>query len=504
MLHHRRRIAWLILLALAALWLLPAAAETPADYNRKVPQVLREGHLYADSAILIDAENGDVLFAKNARARMYPASTTKIMTLMLALESGIAMDTQIVIPKQAGQVPSDSSLVPVFPGDVMTFRDLLYGFMLSSGNDGDNAVAVIVSGSLEAFTDLMNKRAAQLGCEDTHFANAHGYHNENHYTTALDMARITQAALRIDAFKQIVSSPSYTMHLQRSGQNTEKRVSNGNALLRKDDTYYYADCIGVKTGYHGAGGHCFVGAAERDGVKLIAVDFHNNSSIHRWVDTIRLFNYGYTCYTAYTLEQMFNMAGGQIATLKVSNAIESDPYGGQLSLKVAQISNPDYTRMVETGSDTAMDNAIADFVSRCELVVTSDMSAPISEGEIMGRLRYVAQSGEEITATLIADRDIAEQPAKLTLDDLFPFLKYFDNSLVRLLAIVLALLLILLLVAASLRRNRKDRRRKKIVDARKRELAQKRMLQSRRTSARRRSSRIEDDDDDDDDMFGGW
>ncbi len=504
----RRWMAWLMLLALAAFFVLPASAETPADYNRKVPQVLREGHLYADSAILIDAENGDVLFSKNSRVRMYPASTTKIMTLMLALESGIAMDTQVVIPQQAAKVPGDSSLVPVFPGDITTFRDLLYGFMLSSGNDGANAVAVIVSGSLEAFVDLMNSRAAQLGCENTHFANAHGYHDENHYTTAQDMARIAQAALRLDAFRQIVSTSSYTMHIQRGGANADTRVISGNALLKKDNTYYYSDCIGVKTGYHSAAGSCFVGAAERDGVRLVAVDFHSTSN-GKWIDTIRLFNYGYTCYTAYTLEQMFSMASSQIATLKVSNAIESDPYGGLLNMRVAQISNPDYTRMVESNNEAAMEDAIADFVSRCELVVTSDMTAPVSEGEIMGKLNYVAQSGERITATLIADRNIAEQPPQLTLNDIFPFLKYFDNSLVRMLAIVLALLLVLLLVAASVRRARTERRRKKIVDARKREYAHQRSARARRgrgrrqrDSARRHANRF--DDEDDDDLFGGW
>ena len=506
MLHFRRLTAWVLVLLLAALWMLPAAAEKPSDYNRKVPQVLREGHLYADAAVLIDATNGDVLFAKNARERMYPASTTKIMTLMLALESGISMDTQIVIPKQAGQIPSDSSLIPVFPNDVTTFRDLLYGFMISSGNDGANAIAVIVSGSLEAFVDLMNSRAQQLGCSGTHFANAHGYHDANHYTTAYDMARITQAALRLDSFKKIVATTSYTMHIQRGGHNMEHTLYTHNALQRKDNSYYYADCIGIKTGYHSAAGQCFVGAAERDGVTLISVDFHSSGSNQKWVDTIRLFNYGYTCYTAYTLEQMFSMAGGRIATLKVSNAIEGDPLGGQLGLKVAQISNPDYTRMVESNNEAAMDAAIEDFVSRCELLVTSDMTAPISAGEIMGKLRYVAQSGEEITATLIADRDIAEQPPKLTALDLLPFLRVFDNSMVRLLAIVLALLLILILVAGSLRRNRTDRRRKKILEAKKRELARKRMPSSRRTVVRRRDRRSpdQDDDEDDDEMFGGW
>ena len=167
----QRHLRWVAIVLAAAIALLcgGALAESPTDYNRNVPQLLKEGHLYADSAILVDAVSGDVLFSKNARTRMYPASTTKVMTLLLALESGIAMDTTIVIPQAAAQIPADSSLIPVFPGDMMTFRDLLYGFMLTSGNDGANAIAVMVSGNVDAFVDKMNKRARELGCEDTHF-----------------------------------------------------------------------------------------------------------------------------------------------------------------------------------------------------------------------------------------------------------------------------------------------------------------------------------------------
>ena len=138
-----RSIRWLSLVLAAALALICAAPalaeETPADYNRNVPQLLHEGHLYADAAVLVDASNGDILFAKNARQRMYPASTTKVMTLLLALESGIGMDTTIVIPKQANEIPADSSLIPVFPGDVMTFRGDLYGQTEQHGNPVDYA-----------------------------------------------------------------------------------------------------------------------------------------------------------------------------------------------------------------------------------------------------------------------------------------------------------------------------------------------------------------------------
>ena len=497
MLRRLRCLAALLTALIALTCALPATAEeSPSDYNKNVPQLLREGHLYAQAAVLVDAENGDVLFAKNARQRMYPASTTKVMTLLLALESGIAMDTTIVIPKQASEIPADSSLVPVFPGDVMTFRDLLYGFMLTSGNDGANAVAVLVSGSVDAFVDRMNARAAEIGCENTHFANPHGYHDENHWSTALDLAKIASEAVKLDAFRQIVSAPSYTMNITRGNAAQTVRITNTNALLKTESSYYYPDCIGIKTGFHSLAGQCFVGAAERDGVRLVTVDLHGAGSQEKWVDTIRMFNYGFTCYTAYTMEQMFTFASPKIATLRVSNAIESDPLGGSLGLRIAQISDPDYTRMVENDNEQAMAAAVDDFVSRCEMTVTSDMVAPISEGEIIGRLRYQDQSGNEITALLVADRSIAEQPPKAELTDIFPVLAYFENPLVVLLAAVLILLIVMLLIAGAVRAARKEKRRKKIYEARRLEYMRRMSAQKRRDAKAhsRRRSRYDDYD----------
>ena len=482
---HIRWIAFLLALATALLWG-GALAESPADYNTKVPQMLREGHLYSDSAVLVDATSGDVLFAKNARTRMYPASTTKVMTLLLALESGIAMDTTIVIPQAAAQIPADSSLIPVFPGDMMSFRDLLYGFMLTSGNDGANAIAVLVSGSVDAFVARMNKRAKELGCEDTHFANPHGYHDPDHYSTALDLARIASEGVKLDAFRRITSAPNYVMNIQRGNTAMEQRVINTKSLLKSDNTSYYPDCIGIKTGFHSMAGQCFVGAAERDGVRLVTVDLHSVGSTEKWVDTIRMFNYGFTRYTGYTMEQMFNFAGSKIATLRVSNAISSDPYEGMLNLKIAQISDPDYVRMVENDNDAAMDEAIDDFVTRCELTVTSDMVAPISKGEIIGRLKYLDQSGREITALLVADRTIEEQPPRMELTDIIPALAYFENPLVVLLAAVLILLIILLVVAAFVRSARKDRQRKKIYEAKRLEYMRRMSAQRRRDARNRR------------------
>ena len=506
MLRAFKRMGKALLAALTALlFALPALAESPSDYNKSVPQLLTEANLYAEAAVLVDAENGDVLFAKNAKQRMYPASTTKVMTLLLALESGVAMDTTIVIPQQAMDIPADSSLIPVFPGDMMTFRDLLYGFMLTSGNDGANAIAVMVNGSVEGFVARMNKRAQELGCEDTHFANPHGYHDENHYSTPLDLARITCEAVKLDAFRKIVSSPFYTMTIQRGKNTLETRVSNTNSMLKSDNPYYYVDCIGVKTGYHSAAGHCFIGAAERDGVRLVTVDMKTVGNVEKWVDTIRLFNYGFTRYTGYTMEEMYTFAGGRIATLKVSNAISTDPNGGMLAPRIAQISDPDYVRMVENDNVAAMDRAIDDFVSRCELTITSDMVAPLSEGEIIGKLRYVDQSGKVITAMLVSDREIPEQPPKVGLTDFFPFLREFESPLVVLLAAVLILLVVMLLIAAGVRSARKEKRRKRIYEARRLEYMRRMSAQRRRDArANRRRRRREDEDEDDHDPYDDY
>lgn len=473
-----------ILLTLLLMVQCSAYALTPEDYDVKLPQTLEQDHLYAESAVMMDGVSGKVLFTKNPRQRMYPASTTKIMTVMLALESGISLDTPVVVPQQAAKIPKDSTLVPVFPGDQLPFGDLLYGCMLASGNDAANAVAVLVAGSIDAFVDRMNRRASELGCSGTHFENPHGYHNSEHYTTAMDMARIAQAALNIDEFRKIASTQRHTFTIRRDGQEITPTRANSNVLLNEESRYYYEDCIGVKTGTHSMAGNCFVGAVERDGVRLITVALKCAESNQKWVDTVRMFNYGYTRYSAVSLDQLFSAASDKIGKLKVSNAIASDPEDGGLSMKIAQVSDPEYIRMIPIDSDTAMDEAVADFVSRSTMTITHKMVAPVSEGEIMGQLRYVAQNGEVITALLIAGRSVQEQPPRFSLTDYFPFLKRLNDPLVRALLIVLAALIALLIIAAIARGASRRRRRDKIYKVRRHE-----ELESERAENRRRRER---------------
>jgi len=478
-----------VFVLLAMLFQLPALATGLNGYNPETPQYLSANQLYSEAAILIDGTSGEVLFSKNASQRMYPASTTKVMMLLVALESGIDLNTQITIPQAAANVSSDSSLLPVFPGEHMRFGDLLLGTMISSGNDGSNAIAVIVAGSIDAFVARMNQRAKEMGCRDTHFVNAHGYHDSNHYSTAYDMALITKTAMQNPTFREIVASKAKSVYVQERGN---VMLTLRNDMIREESQYYYEECIGVKTGNHSAAGKCFIGAAEKEGALLISVALKSTSDHEKFTDTIHLFDYGWTCYDTYSLDQIYNVARSKIASFVVSNAAKDDPYNGMLTLDIAQVSSGDYTRMVEKNSEWALNNAVDDFISRCSVEITHSLTAPISVGEIIGNFSYQKQgTGEIITAKLVAGRDVAEYVPETTIMNIFPFLRIIENTLFRALLIVLVILVVLIVILILHNRAAKQRRRRRIYEQRRREyLRRQQMQQSQRTrssSAPRRS-----------------
>ena len=273
----------------AALTAAPTAAAAVDTYDENNPQDLTEEDIRGAAAIVMDSETGDVLFQKNADEILYPASTTKIMTCLLALEYG-ELDKAVKVPKQITKLPKDSSLVPLKAGEKTTLRDLLYGLMLRSGNDAAVTIAVAVSGSVSKFVDKMNRRAQELGCTNTNFKNPHGYHNKAHYSTARDLAIIAQEAMKNEEFRKIVSATSYT--LAKTNKHKKRKITTSDAMLVESSPHYYPYEIGIKTGYHSKAGQCFVGAAEKDGATLIAVTLKSSKN-GRWTDTRRLMEYGF-------------------------------------------------------------------------------------------------------------------------------------------------------------------------------------------------------------------
>lgn len=464
----------------------PEATQPPVDYSQ-----LTADWLDCQSAVLIDADSGNILFAKDDKIRMHPASTTKIMTLLLAVESGIPMDREIAIPQAAADVPKDSSLIPVYPGETMTFGDLLLGVSINSGNDGSNAVAVLVSGTVDNFVKRMNARAEELGCEGTHFSNAHGYTQDNHYTTAYDLALITKTAMQNDEFRRIAGTVEATINVRERG---DIKLRTEHMLMRPDSEYYYPYCVGVKTGTTDAAGNCFVGAAEKDGAHLISVVLNCSTKAKRWIDTAYLFAYGWTCYDVYTLEQMYTVASPKIAGFVVSDASEDDINGGRLNLEIAQISSSTYLRMVERNNPAALPAVEQEFIAGSRLEITHPMTAPISKGEIMGTYTFTdSRTGEVITATLVAGRDIAKKEEKHSIGEYLkknlPFLKMFGNTLFKILLVVLILIILLIIVLVIVRRVQKQRTRKRILERRRQEYLRQMRMQRRQEAQEGRGYR---------------
>ena len=268
--------------------------EKPAIKADEKP-ILGEG----ETGILVDSASGRVLFEKNSGERMYPASTTKIMTALLAIEAvergELSMDTQIEITAEMLEnLDIDGTSMTLLEGEVLTLENLLRGLMIASGNDAASAIATFIGGSTASFVDMMNARAIELGAEDTHFANPHGLHDEEHYTTAADMAKIACQAMKHFEFRNIVD----IVHVKIPPTNkTEKEryYINTNGLLstmRYTDLFYKGS-IGIKTGYTSNAGNCLVSAATRSGVELIGVVFGGKNVTDSHKDSAEMLEWGF-------------------------------------------------------------------------------------------------------------------------------------------------------------------------------------------------------------------
>lgn len=254
--------------------------------------------LYSKAAILVDNDSGKILYGKNEKGRVYPASTTKVLTAILALEK-LDLNSSVVVSKEAVNLPYGSSNAALKQGEVISVKDLLYGLMLKSGNDCANALAEAVSGSIDSFVELMNNKLKELGCNNSHFANAHGYHEDDHYTTPADMMKILSYAIKNENFVKLISTSSYTIG-KTNKTDTERIYQNTNRLiLTKDDSYlsrYYEYCVGGKTGYTDEAGRTLVAYAKKGDKNLIMGVFNAPTSGNkdlRYTDAITLFDYGF-------------------------------------------------------------------------------------------------------------------------------------------------------------------------------------------------------------------
>jgi len=236
--------------------------------------------LVARAAVVMDQVSGQTIFARNPDRRMYPASTTKVMTALLAIESG-RLDETVVIQYTDSRV--SGTRIGLAPGECITLHDLVYGLLLCSGNDAANAIARHLAGSQRGFAALMNARAARLGCANTHFTNPHGLPNPLHYTTARDLGRIMRAAMRNPEFRRITATRLYTSQSSWA----RRAFYNKNKLLGR-----YPGTTGGKPGYTRIAQQTLVASAQRAGRELVVVCLHSRGRAV-WTDAMRLFDLGF-------------------------------------------------------------------------------------------------------------------------------------------------------------------------------------------------------------------
>lgn len=259
--------------------------------------------LGAESACLLDIETGTVLYAKNMNKREYPASTTKVMTCLLAAEN-CSMDEIVTFSKEAVfGIEKDSSNVGMDVGQSITMEEAIYCIMLASANEVASAVAEHVGGSIDNFADMMNKKAKELGCTDTHFVNANGLHNDEHYTTAHDLALITAAYFKNEQLKKIASTTYYEMHAT-STQPDEFGIANHHKML-PGKPYAYEFIVGGKTGYTVRAHQTLATCAEKDGVTLVATVMRDEAP-HQYSDTKSLFEYGFNYFNKWNIAENEN------------------------------------------------------------------------------------------------------------------------------------------------------------------------------------------------------
>lgn len=261
----------------------------------------------AESAVVMDVQSGTILYEKNMDKKQYPASITKVMTAMLAIENSSLSETVTFSRKAVTNLESGASNIEIKPGEKLSMKDSLYGILLMSANEVCNGVSEHIAGSTEKFVKMMNQRAKQLGCTGTHFANTNGLWMKNHYTTAHDMARISQAAYKNPVFAEITGTKRY--NIGKTNKSKERPLHNHHGMLYASifPQYVYEYCVGGKTGFTVKCRYTLVTYAKKDGMTLVSVIMRAPNSPwtepNEYTDTTKLLNYCFENYKRYGIEK---------------------------------------------------------------------------------------------------------------------------------------------------------------------------------------------------------
>ena len=400
----------------------------------------------AEAVYFINLDTGKVIYEKDADKKVYPASTTKIMTALLALENIPDLDTPQIELKlyiQNALSGTGASLAGILRGETFTPRELLYAALLPSGNEAAMMLGDYVGdGSLDYFAEMMNEKAAELGAVNTHFVNASGMHDDDHYTTAYDMYLITMAALENETFREIVSTNYYYAGEDQNGNPLHWNTTN--FLISPGSTYYYPYATGVKTGTTDEAGRCLVSTAEKDGYHYLMVmmgapqyDSNGEKLEENMVfkQTIELYDWAFSSFSNKTL-------------------IEKDVGVGEVPLKLAR-GGKDYL-LIKSGEvfTDLLPNEIEASSITMELDLPAVVNAHIKEGDQVGTIRLML-AGEEIgSVPAVAAEDVDASLIATLIDQ---FKRLFRSFLAKFIVVFVILSIIAYITITVLRGRNKNR-----------------------------------------------
>ena len=335
----------------------------------------------AESALLIDNKTNKVLYSKDMNKKMFPASTTKILTAILVLENH-SLDEKVTASYNAVMtIPSGYSTASIQIDEVLTVEQLLELLLVHSANDAANVLAEYTGGSIDSFVAMMNTKINELELSDTHFTNPYGLQDDNHYTTAHDLAIIMQYCLKNDDFRKIAGQASCA--IPSTNKSEPRKYSSTNELLIAGNSNYYPNLIAGKTGYTSEAGECLVSAAYNDNLELVGVILNSNN---RFKDTRSLYNYGYTNFSIKNIVNVKDI----ITNVEVKNATKDTKNLNLLASENIPVlaNNSDDLSKIEP-----------------QITLNSDIKAPIEDGQVLGKVSY-SVNGITYSTDLIAANNV--------------------------------------------------------------------------------------------------
>lgn len=378
----------------------------------------------ANAAIMVEVNTGKVIYEMDKEEQNFPASVTKILTAIVTIENCKLDDVAVATEKALSNIPSAYVTAPLFTGEEMRVEDLLYALMLKSANDAAYVLAEHVGGSNEGFSDMMNKKAKEIGCKNTHFVNPNGIHNEEHFTTAYDMYLISKYAMENETFRKIVSTNEYTLPVTNKYKQEDRIMKNTNYFLNPNSKFYNEYVNGIKTGTTNQAGNCLVTDCSKDGLDIITVVLGAKTSDSKFTETEKLLKYAFENYTLTEMHKQKDL----IKTVEVNKAKKNMK---ELNLII--------------DSDITVLNNIETKKDDIEPVVkiNEEITAPIEEGQELGTITYNVE-GIEYSAKLLAANSVEKRT--------------YEKEIAIGILILFFLLILIRKINIARRRNRKRRR----------------------------------------------